>query len=63
MHVSVGIITVPDEFAQTIADHMVECGIKAIWNFAPTPIKAREDIIVENTSIYSNLAVIIKKLK
>ena len=63
MHVSVGIITVPDEYAQTIADHMVECGIKAIWNFAPTPIKAREDIIVENTSIYSNLAVIIKKLK
>lgn len=63
MHITVGIITTPDEFAQTIADQMVECGIKAIWNFAPTPIKVREDIIVENTSIYSNLAVIIKKLK
>lgn len=63
MHVTIGIITVPDEYAQQIADKMVSWGIKAIWNFAPTPIKANEDIIVENTSIYSNLAVIIKKLK
>ena len=63
MHVSIGIITVSDEFAQSIADHMVESGIKAIWNFAPTPIKESKNIIVENTSIYSNLAVIIKKLK
>jgi redox-sensing transcriptional repressor len=63
MHISVGIITTPDEYAQQTADKMVEWGIKAIWNFAPTPIKVKEGIIVENTSIYSDLAVIIKKLK
>jgi len=63
MHINIGIITVSDEYAQEIADKMVEAGIKAIWNFAPTPIKANQNIIIENTSIYSNLAVIIKKLK
>lgn len=63
MHISIGIITTPDEYAQEIANKMVECGIKAIWNFTPTPIKVKDGIIVENTSIYSNLAVIIKKLK
>lgn len=63
LHITIGIITVNDKSAQSIADLMVKCGITAIWNFAPTPIKVREGIIVENTSIYSNLAVLIKKIQ
>jgi len=35
MHVHIGIITVPPEAAQRVADLMVEGGIRAIWNFAP----------------------------
>ncbi len=62
MHVKVGIITAPAEYAQSIADLMVAWGVKAIWNFAPVSIKVPDNIIVENTSIYSNLAVIFKKL-
>ncbi len=62
MHITIGILTVPAEFAQEYADLMVVWGIKAIWNFAPVPIKVKEGIIVENTSIYSNLAVLLKKL-
>lgn len=63
LHITIGIITVNDDSAQNIADLMVKSGITAIWNFAPTPIKVREGIIVENTSIYSNLAVLIKKIQ
>jgi len=37
MHIYVGIITVPSEYAQGVVDLMVEGGIKAIWNFAPAP--------------------------
>ena len=62
MHIRIGILTVPSEYAQEYADMMISCGIKAIWNFTPVPINAPEDIIIENTSIYSNLAVIINKL-
>ena len=62
MNVIIGIITVPAENAQTVADLMVAWGIKAIWNFSPARIKVPEDIIVQNTTIYSNLAVIFNKL-
>lgn len=58
----IGIITTPDNKAQETADLMVAWGIKAIWNFTPQSIKVPENIIVENTSIYSDLAVILNKL-
>jgi len=58
----IGIITTPDHRAQETADLMVAWGIKAIWNFTPQSIKVPENIIVENTSIYSDLAVILNKL-
>ncbi|RUT73573.1 redox-sensing transcriptional repressor Rex [Ancylomarina longa] len=62
LSVVMGIITVPAENAQTVADLMVAWGIKAIWNFTPARIKVPEDIIVQNTSLYSNLAIIFNKL-
>ncbi len=58
----IGIITTPDGSAQEVADLAVAWGIKAIWNFTPQSIKVPENIIVENTSIYSDLAVILNKL-
>ena len=62
MHVSFGIITTPAEYAQQIADLMISWGIKAIWNFSPINIIVPEHIIIQNTSIYANLAVIMNKL-
>jgi len=61
-NVIMGIITVPAENAQTVADLMVAWGIKAIWNFSPARIKVPDDIIVQNTTLYSNLAIIFNKL-
>ncbi|MFO7978548.1 MAG: redox-sensing transcriptional repressor Rex [Bacteroidales bacterium] len=58
----IGIITTPDNKAQETADLMVAWGIKAIWNFSPQSIKVPENIVVGNTSIYSDLAVILNKL-
>jgi redox-sensing transcriptional repressor len=62
LKVIMGIITVPAENAQTVADLMVAWGIKAIWNFTPARIKVPDDIIVQNTTLYSNLAIIFNKL-
>ncbi len=62
MHIKIGILTVPAGVAQEYADLMISCGIKAIWNFAPLPLKTNDETIIENTSIYSNLAVLLKKL-
>jgi redox-sensing transcriptional repressor len=63
MQVKIGVITVPENYAQDIADSMVKGGIKAIWNFAPTSLKVNEDIIVENEIIASGLAVLCKRLQ
>lgn len=60
--VDIGIITVPADHAQFVANTMIECGIKAIWNFSATPISAPDNTIVENTSIESGLAMIKWKL-
>jgi redox-sensing transcriptional repressor len=63
LHVVFGIITVPASAAQQVADMMVSWGIKAIWNFAPISIKVPDDIILQHTSIYANLALILNKLQ
>jgi redox-sensing transcriptional repressor len=63
LHINIGIITTPSSAAQQIADLMVGWGIKAIWNFAPVSLKVPKHVIVQDTHIYANLAVILNKLE
>ncbi len=58
----VAIITTTEGSAQEVADLAVAWGIKAIWNFTPQSIKVPEDVIVENTSVYADLAVLLHRL-
>lgn len=60
---SIAIITVPSESAQSVADAAIVCGIKAIWNFTPFRISVPEGIVMTNTSIYANLALIYNRLR
>ena len=53
-----GIITVPAECAQEVADMMIECGIKAIWNFAAVHLEAPPNILIQNQNMATNLAVL-----
>ena len=61
--VQIGIITVPAEHAQKVCDLMVECGISAIWNFAPTHLNVRRNILVQNENMAASLAVLSSHLK
>ncbi len=63
LKVEIGILTTPAEAAQQAANLMIDSGIKAIWNFAPINLKVPEHIIVQNTSMYSNVAIMLKKLQ
>ena len=56
--VLMGIITVPAPYAQGVADQLVGCGIKAIWNFAPVHLDAPEHILVQNQNMATSLAVL-----
>ncbi len=60
--VQIGILTVPTQSAQQVANLMIEGGIKAIWNFTPVRIKVPEKIVVQNTSLYAHLAVMFNRL-
>lgn len=60
--IQIGIITVPPEAAQLVADLMVHSGIKAIWNFTPQKIHVPSDIIVEYVDMFASLAVLSRRL-
>lgn len=62
LHINIGIITTPASVAQQIADLMVGWGIKAIWNFTPIALKVPSNVIIQDTHIYANLAVMLNKL-
>ena len=63
MHVHVGVISVPAEAAQQVADLMVQAGILAIWNFAPVKLEVPEGIIVERADFSSSLAALTSRLR
>ena len=60
--VSIAILTVPVESAQEMADRAIKSGMTALWNFTPYRIKAPEDIVIANTSIYAHLAIIYNRM-
>jgi redox-sensing transcriptional repressor len=62
MHIHIGIIAVPAEGAQDIADLMIFGGIQAIWNFAPVNLVLPGEIIVEDVHLSSSLAVLTARL-
>lgn len=63
MKIRIGIITVPTTQAQDICDIMVESGILAILNFAPTHLIVPSHILVQNENIAASLAVLSNHLR
>ena len=56
--VLMAIITVPAVYAQEVCDRLIACGIKAIWNFAPTHLEVPANILVQNENMATSLAVL-----
>lgn len=62
LNVKIGILTTPNHVAQDVAEDLVNCGIKAIWNFTSAKLSLPEEIIVQNTSMSSYAAVLLRRL-
>ena len=62
LHIRIGIIAVPENAAQDVADIMVEAGIKGIWNFAAFAIKVPDEVIVQQENLLGSLGILIKKV-
>ena len=56
--VLMAIITVPGDQAQSVCDQLIRCGIKAVWNFAPTHLDVPPNILVQNENMATSLAVL-----
>ena len=57
-NVHMGLITVPADYAQEVCDRMIQCGIKAIWNFAPVHLDVPANTLVQNENMATSLAVL-----
>lgn len=53
--VDIVVICTPKSVSQQVAEQVVQCGIKAIWNFAPKDLKMPDDVHVENVHLNESL--------
>lgn len=51
LHVEIGIIAVPVEYSQKVADIIVKSGLKGIVNFTPTTVTVPKTVIVKNIDL------------
>jgi redox-sensing transcriptional repressor len=54
-HITLGMITVPSDEAQTVADSMERSGIRGIVNFAPVKLMMPETVFVEDIDVTTAL--------
>jgi redox-sensing transcriptional repressor len=56
--IRLAVLTTPVSVSQTLTDRVVSAGVKAIWNFSPTPLSAPDDVLIRNEYISVGLAQI-----
>ena len=54
--VKIGIITVPENSAQSACDEMLKNGISAIWSFAPVNLKVPDSVALRQENLALSLA-------
>ena len=58
----IGIVTVPKGVAQEVVNTLVDAGVRAIWNFAPAPLRVPKDIVIKTEDLAASLAMLAGKL-
>lgn len=57
--IDIAILTVPQEVAQDITDHLVQAGIRGIMNFTPIRLSAPENVRINNVDLTNELQTLI----
>ncbi|MBQ8322571.1 MAG: redox-sensing transcriptional repressor Rex [Clostridia bacterium] len=60
--IKIGIVAVPKQAAQEVVNRLVAAGVKAIWNFAPAPLRVPKDIVLKTEDLAASLAMLAGKL-
>ena len=58
MKINIGIIAVPEVYAQEVCDRLINAGIIAVWNFAPTHLNVPEGVLLQNENMATSLAIL-----
>ena len=53
--IDVAVIAVPAQFAQGVLEQVTKAGIKAVMNFAPTPLRAGDDVKLKTVDLTISL--------
>ena len=61
--IDIAIISVQKEIAEKTAKKVVDLGVKAIWNFAPTDLYFGDSAVCENINMSESLMRLIYKRK
>ena len=61
-HVEIGIIAVPTEAAQQVADRLVGLSIRALWCFSPLRLRVPADVTVQYENLALSLAHLCQKV-
>ncbi len=56
--VHIGVVTVPAAAAQKVYDDLVEAGVQAVLNFAPTQLKGHPEVKLKNVDLKINLELL-----
>lgn len=60
---SLGILTVPADRAQRVAEQMVAGGIRALWNFTPAQLELPDEVLVQREDLAVSLAVLLHRIR
>ena len=53
--IEIAVLTLPKSRVEEVADRLVKCGIKALWNFAHLDLDVPDDVVVENVHLVDSL--------
>ena len=53
--IDIAVLTIPKSSAVEVAEQLVSCGIKGLWNFAHVDLHVPDDIQVENVHLSDSL--------
>lgn len=59
---ALGILTVPADRAQRVADMLVAGGVRAIWNFTPAQLEVPDSVMVQREDLAVSLAVLLHRM-
>jgi len=59
---NIGVIAVPADAAQSVAERLAACRVRALLNFAPAPLRLREPVIVRNIDLAGELSILTHRL-